>query len=126
MTTNGSANDASIRKLAMAYTMVADLGAAGLSQSAYSTLVSKASSLVGAAVQGLNATQAQLGYAQQAVKRADDRISSQMDVIATHIGTLENVDPYETATRVNQLTTQLETAYTVTGRLQQLSLLDYI
>lgn len=126
VTTGTTANDPAMRKLAMAYTMMADLGAANLSDEAYETLVGKAASVLGDGTQGLTAIQGQLGFAQEAVTKANDRISSQMDVLATHIGSLEDVDPYEASTRVNDLITQLETAYTVTGRLQQLSLLDYL
>jgi flagellar hook-associated protein 3 FlgL len=47
-------------------------------------------------------------------------------MITTQIGSLENVDPYEASTRLNNLTTQLETSYTLTGKIQQLTLSKYI
>ncbi len=42
------------------------------------------------------------------------------------IGAMESVDPYEAATRVNILMTQLESSYAVTGRISRMSLLNYI
>ena len=46
--------------------------------------------------------------------------------IAQVIDAIEGVDPYEAASRVNELTTRLETSYTLTARLQDLSLVRYL
>jgi flagellar hook-associated protein 3 FlgL len=35
---------------------------------------------------------------------------------------MQGVDPFEAATRVNALITQIETSYALTARIQQLSL----
>jgi len=42
------------------------------------------------------------------------------------VGEKENVDSYEVATRVSLLTNQLEASYTLTARLQQLSLVKFL
>jgi flagellar hook-associated protein 3 FlgL len=112
--------------LARAYTMVADLGTADLNAEAYETLIDSAIRTVGGAIESLTAMQARLGSAQQRVANASERMSIQRQVIATHIDTLEGVDPYEATTRVSNLLTQIETAYALTARIQQLSLVDYI
>jgi flagellar hook-associated protein 3 FlgL len=70
--------------------------------------------------------QAKLGMVQGRVTKANERMSLQIDILSAHIGTLEGVDPYEASTRVTALTTQVETAYALTARLQQLSLLNYL
>jgi flagellar hook-associated protein 3 FlgL len=49
-------------------------------------------------------------------------MSLQINILTSQDGSLENVDPYATATRVNNLTTQIETAYQLTAQLQNLSL----
>lgn len=126
VSTGITANHPAIRKLTMAYAMTADLGLTGLSTGAYETLVSKATTLVGEAVQDLTQTQARLGTTQETVANASERMSTQMDVIAKHINALEGVDPYEAATQVTTLLTQIETSYAMTARLQQLSLLNYL
>ena len=59
--TSVNANDAAFRKLASAYTMLADLGTANLNQSAYQAVVDKATRAVGEAVQGITELQARLG-----------------------------------------------------------------
>ena len=120
------AGDPAMRKIAMVYTMVSDLGLPQLSAGAYSVLVEKATGLLGNAIQGITTTQARLGYSEQAVADAKGRLSIQKDVIDIHIGELEGVDPYEASTRISSLLTQIETAYALTGRMQQLSLLDYL
>ena len=43
-----------------------------------------------------------------------------------HVTTLEGVDPYEATANVNALLTQIETAYALTARLQNLSLINHI
>jgi flagellar hook-associated protein 3 FlgL len=126
VTTGVTANDPAMRKLAMAYTMVSDLGLSGLSQAAYGAVIGKAADLVGGAIDAVTSTQAQLGYSQQAVSDANSRMSDQKDVLETHIGSLEGIDPYETSTRINNLLTQIETSYALTARIQKLSLLDFL
>ena len=70
--------------------------------------------------------QSRLGTAQERVKSANDRMSIQIDIMTNHISLLEGVDPYEASTRVSALMTQVETAYAMTARIQNLSLLKYL
>ena len=106
--------------------MVSDLGLAGLSSGAYSAIVETATGLLGSAIQGVTSTQAQLGYSEQAISDANERMAIQKDVLDKHIGGLEGIDPYEASTRINNLLTQIETSYALTARIQKLTLLDYI
>ncbi len=64
--------------------------------------------------------------AQERIKSANDRIDIQVTLIQQHVTDLEGVDPYEATANVNALLTQIETAYALTARLQNLSLIDYI
>ncbi len=124
--TSVNVNDQAMRKLVSAYTMVSDLGTANLSQAAFQKVVDKATQLTADAIQGLTTMQANLGNAQQRVTDANSRMSIQSDIITTHLSALEGVDPYEASTRLSALMTQVETAYAVTGRIQKLTLLDYL
>lgn len=124
--TSVSANDPALQKLAMAYTMVADLGAAELNDAAYQEIVAAATEAISQSISGLISLQASVGVMQQSVANANQAISVQRNVIATQIGSLENVDPYEASTRVTNLLTQIETSYTITGKIQQLTLSKYI
>jgi flagellar hook-associated protein 3 FlgL len=124
--TSSNANEQAIRKLASAYTMVADLGVEGLGQQTFQSVVDKAVTLASEAISDLSLTAADLGTAQERVKNANDRMSMQIDIMTKHIGKLEGVDPYEASTRLSQLMTQVETAYAMTARVQKLSLLNYL
>ena len=124
--TSVNANDEAFRKLASAYTMLADLGTANLSQTTYQAVVDKATLVVGDALQGITALQAKLGSVQERVKNADTRMGIEIDIMTSHIGALEGVDPYEASSRLSTLLTQVETAYAMTARIQQLTLLNYL
>jgi flagellar hook-associated protein 3 FlgL len=124
--TSANANQPGVRKLAMAYAMVADLGIETLSEAAYQAVVDTATRIAGEAVQDLAKEQSRLGTAQERIANANDRMSIQIDILTNHIGLLEGVDPFEASTRVAALMTQVETAYAMTARIQNLSLLKYL
>jgi flagellar hook-associated protein 3 FlgL len=124
--TSVSANAEPFRKLAMAITMVADLGVGKLNQGAFEAVIDKAVSLAGEAMQGIGMAQADMGVAQKSVTDAKDRIALQLNMISGSINKREAVDPYEAATRVNSIMTQLEISYDLTGRISKLSILNYL
>ncbi len=124
--TSVTANDPALQKLAMAYTMVADLGNANLSEAAYKEVVKTATETMSQAVSELTRLQASVGGMQKSLTNANQVISVQRNAIGTQIGALENVDPYEASTRVSNLLTQIQTSYTITGKIQQLTLSKYI
>ena len=124
--TSPNSNDMAFRKLASAYVMAFDLGAGNLNEATFKAVMDQAVKVTGEALGELAKVQANLGTAQQRVADANDRMSIQMNLMSTHINALESVDPYEAATRVNSLMTQIETAYALTARIQKLSLLNYL
>lgn len=124
--TSASANDDSIRKLAMASAMVTGLLSGNLSDAAKTTVVGRAQAMVGEALGGLGQLQAETGLAEKRVSDASDRMKTQVDLFERHILDLEGVDPAEAATRVADLTQHIETSFALTARLQQMSLLNYL
>jgi flagellar hook-associated protein 3 FlgL len=124
--TSANANDPAFRKLASAYTMVADLGVTNLNQNAYQAVIDKATALAGSAIQDLTTLQGTVGTAQERVVNANDRMTIQMNIITSHIGALEGVDMSEASTRLSTLLTQIEAAYAMTARIQQMSVLNYL
>jgi len=124
--TSASANDDSIRKLAMASAMVTSLLSGNISQAAKTTVVGRAQAMVGEALGGLGQLQAETGLAEKRVSDASDRMKTQVDLFERHILDLEGVDPAEAATRVADLTQHIETSFALTARLQQMSLLNYL
>jgi len=123
---SANANESPFRKLAKAYTMVADLGVENLNDAAFQVVTDKAANLASEAIQGLTLIQSRLGTVAERVTTVNDKMSAQRNVLNTQIDNLESVDPYEASTRVTSLLTQLETAYALTARVQRLSILNFL
>lgn len=102
---SSNANLAPFRKLAMVFTMVADLGVEELNKGAFHAVVDTAMNIMGEAVQDLSEEQARLGTAQARIENANYRIELQIPIITNQINDLEAVDPNEASTRVTTLMT---------------------
>ncbi|QAU45284.1 flagellar hook-associated family protein [Bradyrhizobium guangzhouense] len=124
--TSVSANQTGFRKLAEAYTMMADLGNANLSQSTFQVVVDKAIGLVGSAITDLATLGGDVGTVQQRITTATDKLKTQKDILNNQIVGMEQVDPTEASVRVNALQTQIQTALALTSQLQKISLINYL
>jgi flagellar hook-associated protein 3 FlgL len=124
--TSVSANQPAAQNLAMAYTMVADLGTANLSSQTFQAVIAQATQLIGQATQQLTQTQANIGNTQASISNANSNMTIQMNVLSSQVNQMEQVNPYDVSTQITQLTTQLETSYSLTSRLQNLSLVNYL
>ncbi|KXF76010.1 flagellar biosynthesis protein FlgL [Paramesorhizobium deserti] len=124
--TSVSANGEGFRKAAMSFTMVAELGNIGLNDDAFSALIDKALSTTTGAITSVSQSQSTLGIAQARTTNANTRIAAQLNILNNSVRDLEAVDPYEAATRVSALTSQIETSYAMTVRLMGMSLLNYL
>lgn len=124
--TSVSANEPVFQKLAQAYTIVADLGAAHLNPGAYQAVTQAAQKLLTSAIGLLTDLQANVGATQANVANASSQMSLQMDLLSTEVGNLENVNAYDVTTRITDLQTQIETAYSLTSQLHQLSLVKFL
>lgn len=124
--TSTNANEDAFRNLAKAYTMMADLGVENLNKDTFGIVVDEAIRVASEAIQGLAGLQANLGTAEARITRANERLSTQNNILTNHIGDLENVDPFDASVRVTTLLTQIETAYSLTARVQRLSILNYL
>lgn len=121
-----NANVEPIRALASVYAMVSDLGLESLGTDAYQVIIDKAVAIAGEAISQLTTLRASLGTGQERIEQANERMALQSGVITEHINALEAVDPFEASANVNALLTQIETAYALTVRLQNLSLIKYL
>lgn len=74
----------------------------------------------------LTAVRADLGYAESRLDESKVRLSAERASFEMSRNELLGVDPYETATRLEAVQFQLESLYTVTARLSQLSLVRYL
>jgi flagellar hook-associated protein 3 FlgL len=124
--TSVSANQTGFRKLAEAYTMMADLGNANLDQATFQVVVDKAIGLVGNAITDLATLGGDIGTVQQRITSATDKLKTQQDILNNQIVGIEKVDPTEASVRVNTLQTQIQTALALTSQLQKISLINYL
>lgn len=76
-------------------------------------------------VQGALDASANLGFNQQLVEKAKVRLEDISMVQRKQIATYENIDPYEVATQMSSLETQLQASYSVSSRLAGLTILDW-
>ncbi len=121
-----SANEPALKKLASVYAMLSDLGVERLNKDSYAVLLKTALDTVDSGVGMLTGVQSRVGAMQNSVKSARDVMSIQKDSLDTQLNELEAVDPTEAGARVNELMTRIETAYTLTARISQLSLTKYL
>lgn len=124
--TSITANEPFVRDIMKAYVMMADLGFSNMNDVTKQAVVSKATQLVGNAIGGIGQAQSFLGVMQERVTNANDQIDLQINFLTISIDGLESVDPNEVATRISLLSTQMEAAYSVTARLHELSLMNYL
>jgi flagellar hook-associated protein 3 FlgL len=126
VTTSVTANQSGFQDMAQALTMVSALGGLNLSSDAYSALISQAQSVMTDANNGLTETGAAVGTMQNRVSEANSAITLQQNVLTTQINNKETVDSYAVATQVTNLSTQLQTAYSLTAQIHKLSLVNFL
>jgi flagellar hook-associated protein 3 FlgL len=124
--TSTNANADPFRMLASVYSMISSISLEDLSEEAYNVVVDKAIGVLGQGIGDLTQLRAGLGTSEERIKAANDRTDIQVTLMTQHITALEGVDPYEATANVNALLTQIETAYALTARLQNLSLVNFI
>jgi flagellar hook-associated protein 3 FlgL len=124
--TSTNANGAGMRYMALAATVTTALSGLTLSSDAANAVTDQATSYARQAVDGLNNQASQLGLSQSRATKADDALNAQKNIFNNSIVDLQGVDPYEASTKVNSLETQLQTAYTIVSKIQQLSLVNYL
>jgi flagellar hook-associated protein 3 FlgL len=124
--TSTNLNSGGFQPLAQAYAMLSMFGDSPLSGDAKQVVVSTATSLVNQGVSQVTAIGSQLGQTKTQINQANDEMSTQMTLMKTQIGGLDNVDANQVATQLNSLTTQIEAAYQITAQLQKLSLAQYL
>jgi flagellar hook-associated protein 3 FlgL len=114
------------RKFALASVIASELMDADVSSDVRTYIGEAAIGYVAQAVTGITAERSTLGISEARVKKANTSLEVQINLINTHITDLEGVDTYAAGVRMNTLLTQMETSYTLTARIQQLSLINFL
>jgi flagellar hook-associated protein 3 FlgL len=123
---SATVNDRGIRQLFFALTLAIDGGAEKLSADTFEVLATRIASSASESGHNIAATQARVGVAEERLAQANERIALEKQTLGLRIGELEGVDAYEVADRLSLLMTRIEASYSVTARMQQLTLLNYL
>lgn len=126
ITSSSNANDGAFRGIALAYTMLSSLGLDSLGSEARLAVTGRATTLLTDGSDGITTLRADVGIKLSRIEAADAELLRQQDIMAATVSSLEDVDITEAGVRVNTLQTQLKAAYAVTGKIQDLSILDYL
>lgn len=124
--TSASANNEGLRKMIMAATMVSQLLSGNLSEEAGNQLVKNALAMVSSGLGNVVDLRSQTGIIEKRVTDASERLKQQGSLIEQHILATEGVDPYEVATRINDLLSHIDSSYALTARMQKLRLLNFL
>lgn len=79
-----------------------------------------------AADAGLLGEMGRIGLEQQSVARAQSENASVISTLQVSRNDIRSADPYQTATALTEVQTQIETLFAVTARLSRLNLVDYL
>ena len=121
-----NANDGAFQQLAQAYTMMSQFGGTQISQSALGVVASAAASLITQGQSGMTQAEASVGAAQQAVTNANSSLSSQTTLLQAQLASFDNINANAVATQVSALQTQIQVSYSLTARLQTMTLAQYL
>ena len=124
--TSTNANQTGFQQLAEGYAMLTAFGGTSLSSAAQQTVATTALSLITQGETSITATAAQVGAAAAQVTDANNAMSSQMKILETQIGNLDDVNSSAASTELTTLQTQLEASYEMTNQLQKLCLAQYL
>lgn len=120
------ANDPFVRDMMQGLFMLAAIDTHALAPDAYQPYMEAALAKLDGGLGGLRAASADLGVQQASIARVEQRHTARMKVLNEQINALEDVDPYETSVRLNQIEAQLEAAMNATARVSRLRLTDYL
>jgi flagellar hook-associated protein 3 FlgL len=126
ITSSTNSNSEGMRYFALASITVSALAGQGLSGDGLSTVTSKAIGYAAQGTSGIVTQASQLGLSQERVTKSNDALDAQSSIIQNKLVDLQGVDRTEASTLVNTLQTELETAYKIVAKIQQLSLVNFL
>ncbi|MBO3758350.1 flagellar hook-associated family protein [Ciceribacter sp. L1K22] len=124
--TSTSVNSEGMRDFALASVLSMGLLTLNLDAEVLNVVTEKAVNYTGQTISGVDAQRTQLGLSQERLEKANASLEIQQDIIETNFTSMVEVDVYEASTRVNNLLSLVEASYTLTSKIQQLSLVNYL
>ena len=127
VSTSVSAKSSAFNELSQGYAIINEFTSGStLDSDAQAAAVSRATTLINAGIADLTNVQSDVGVAQAAVGDANTQIAAQSTLLKGSVGDLTSVNTYDLSAQVTTLQNQLEASYSLTSRLQQLSLVNYL
>lgn len=121
------ANDEPMREAMRGLSMLATIDVSKITDEAtYQAWMDEAVNTLASAAEGVLKMATDVGFQQQVVETANTRLKDVSVIQQLQIARLENVDTYEVAAKISSLEAQLNASYSVTARLGQLSILNYM
>lgn len=124
--TSVSANEKSFRQLMLASVTASELYDSNISNAGLQQVTEYVILQAGSSAGNLTELQGRAGLVEERLTRANDALSSQKTLLEQFASEMESVDPYETSIELNSLLTQIETSYSITSRIQQLSIMRFL
>ena len=123
-----TADDPAIRDVikGVALSALVDSGALGLSPDAKRTFLNRTGTDLLSAQSGLSAVRADVGASQERIDEVGSRNAAERVSLEYAKGAFLSADPYETATKLEEVQFQLQSLYTVTARMSDLSLVNFV
>lgn len=92
----------------------------------YQANMSQATTLLGSALTGIQTIHANVANNQNVVSTMKNSLTSEITNLENQVGDIQQVDITEVSTAITLLQTQLQASYSATGKLIQLSILNYL
>lgn len=124
--TSATTNDAGFRKLYAAMALAIDSGIENMTAETRQVLSNRIVASATSASYDFVHIQSVTGMAQERLAQANERISIETQALQRRVSAAEEIDPYEVAEQLGLLMSRLEASYSVTSRIQQLSLMNYL
>ena len=121
-----TAHDTAFRELVSATVMIAEFADAGFSDETMDKLAELATTDAATSVASIADQQSLVGVLEERITNADEAMVYQKNVLQNQLSSITDVDAYEAAIQLSQLTTSLEASYSATARIQNLSLLNFV
>lgn len=124
--TSTSINDDGFKNLVLSAVIGAQLAGKTLDSAARAVVTERVYTTAYQSVQGVISARSQIGLSQARVDTANESMSAQKTIIDTQLQNLVGVNQDEASSRLLLLSTQMELAYKITAKIQNLSLVNYL
>ena len=121
-----TATATAFRDVTAAAVLISEFAGSAINDGTLDTLSRAAIEQTAESVGKLGVEQSKIGVLEERIEAADERLTFQRDLLRNQLSATTDIDAFEAATRLNQLTAGLEASYAVTARIQSLSLLNFL